>query len=379
MLLHFVSDIVKEIKSISGRILLMKTYKRIVATMFVLALILPTITVSAQTAEPRSAAITFTTPTPNPVVVGNEIVFDLVISTANIDPGVSGADIYLQYYSTFVDVPPSPNSVAEAKPDFFGVSNVSVNEITQCPSTASPTPTPSPTSNPVVKCVHLVVAGPPQITHSGAIASFHFRAIAAGTTCFSVAQSTLADANGFPTGANISGQQCVTVINPPKKITGTVLRQGTPALPSGGGTLSCFIVGVAVADKAGGAGPTSDVNGQFTLDNLPNGTYTLFAFYPGYLASGKTITITDSSPLVISAGTTTLRGGDVNGDNVINILDIGSIIGKFGQKASGVGSSTPANCNVTDDPADINDDGLVNISDLAIAAGNWQNSGPKPW
>lgn len=359
----------------------MKTYRWIVVTVLVLILVLPAMAVGAQTQTPpplRSATISITSPTPNSVMVGSEVSFDLVISTTNIDPGVSGADIYLQYYSTFMDVPASPNSIAEAKPDFFGASNVSVNEVIQCPSTASPTPTPSPTSYPDAKCVHLVVAGPPQVTHSGAVAGFHFKGKAAGTACFSVVQSTLADANGFQVSHTAAQTQCVTVTNPLKKITGTGLRQGTPANPSGGGTLSCLVVGATAVGKPGWAGTIIDANGNFTLDNLPNGTYTLSAYYAGYLASEKIITITDGSPPVISAGITSLRGGEVNGDNVINILDIGAIISKFGKTGLAVGSAS-ANCSVTDEPTDINDDGQVNISDLAIAAGNWNKAGSTPW
>jgi hypothetical protein len=337
----------------------MKTYKRIVAIMFVLALILPTITVSAQTA-PRSAAITFTTPTPNPVVVGSEVVFDLVISTTNVDPGVSGADIYVKYNSALVGSPASPTAAfAEVLPDFFGASNFSVNEVTQCPGSTD-------------SCIHLVLAGPPQVTHSGVAARFHFRGLAEGNACFSVVQSTLADANGFQVSHTIPQERCVTV-RYISNATGTVLRQGMPANPNpGGGTLACSEV------TANGVTVKTDVSGKFTLTNLPTGTYAVRATYPGYLASEKTITVTTGSLSPIEVGTTTLRGGDVNNDAKINILDIGTITGKFGKAGFAVGSASAA-CNVADEPADINDDGQVNISDLAIAAGNWVKTGPTPW
>jgi hypothetical protein len=73
-----------------------------------------------------------------------------------------------------------------------------------------------------------------------------------------------------------------------------------------------------------------------------------------------------------------LRGGDVNADKAINILDIGAIISKFSSTGVNVRSDL-ADCTDADEPADINDDGNINISDLAIAAGNWGRTGPTPW
>jgi hypothetical protein len=119
----------------------------------------------------------------------------------------------------------------------------------------------------------------------------------------------------------------------------------------------------------------TDNTGKFIVNDmpLPPGTYTLRAIYPGYLASEKTITITAASVSPIDAGTATLRGGDVNSDSQINILDVGLITGKFGQTGLAVGSAL-LDCSVKDEPADINDDGQINISDLAITAGNWSAS-----
>jgi hypothetical protein len=88
--------------------------------------------------------------------------------------------------------------------------------------------------------------------------------------------------------------------------------------------------------------------------------------------------VVTNSTLTLDFGTVTLRGGDVNGDNAINILDIGAIISRFGRTGAAVRSSNPA-CTISDDPADINDDGIINISDLAIAAGNWGLVGPRDW
>ena len=349
----------------------MKTYRWIVVTVLVLSLGIPAMAASAatpdQTAAPRSASISLTPPLPNPALTGGDITFDLVINVANIDPGVSGADVYLGYNPALVMPPTTPNGAAEVLPDFFGTSTININEVlpaAQCPGAASP-------------CVHLVLAGPAQITHNGVAARFHFRGVAEGSACFVVLQSTLADANGFQVTHVAAQQQCVPV-QFRGSVSGVVQRQGVPGNPNtGGGTPACSSV---TATGAASFGPVNtDNNGGFTLTNLAIGTYTIRAVYPGYLASEKTgVNIATGSSATINLGTTSLRGGDVNGDNAINILDIGAIISKFGRTGIAVKSAS-ANCSVTDEPVDINDDGSVNISDLAIAAGNWGSVGPKLW
>jgi len=340
----------------------MKIYRWFLMTVIALTLVFPSMTAGA-----ASAAISLTAPLPNPGVLGGDVNFDLMINVSGIDPGVAGAEIYIGYNPTFVSPPATPNGAAEALPDFFGVSTVNINEVlpaAQCPGGNSP-------------CVHLVVAGPAQITQNGVAARFHFRALAEGSACFTVLQSTLVNANGFTVTHTPASQQCVPLIFR-VTATGVVQRQGVPASPNaGGGTLICSVV---TATGTSSLGPVlTDVTGTFTLPNLQIGTYTIRATYPGYLASEKTgISIAAGNPTTLNIGTTILRGGDVNGDNAINILDIGSIISKFGQTGAAVRSAS-AGCIVTDEPADINDDGLINISDLAITAGNWGIVGPRPW
>jgi hypothetical protein len=90
------------------------------------------------------------------------------------------------------------------------------------------------------------------------------------------------------------------------------------------------------------------------------------ASYNGYLKTQKTNVYVVGA--TVSLGSTELKGGDINGDNNINILDIVSIISKYG--TTGWAASQPA---------DINDDGNVNIFDLTIAAGNFGRYGPVNW
>ena len=60
----------------------------------------------------------------------------------------------------------------------------------------------------------------------------------------------------------------------------------------------------------------------------------------------------------------TLPGGDRDGNDTINIVDISGIATDFGTTAPG---------------SDINADGTVNIVDLAGAASNFGQSSPVPW
>ena len=352
----------------------MKAYRWIVITVLVLSLGFQATTVNAAPLQAGSASLTLTSSALNPVMIGGEIAFDLSVSVANVTPGVAGIDLYLSYDPTLVAPPDTPGAAAaEVLPDFFGVSNFSINEVlSTCPvGAAGP-------------CVHLVLAGPPQTYQSGVAARFHFRALAVGPAgspgaCFVVAQSNMVDANGFQVAHTPAQQLCRPIQG--RDTTGVIQRQGVPGIPNaGGGTLACSNV---TATGTWPFGPVqTNVSGNFTLSNLPNGTYTLRAVYPGYLPAVKTGVVIANNALAMDVGTTTLRGGDVNGDGVVNILDIGAIISKFGRPKPGlpvlVRSATPASCGA-DEAADINDDGLVNISDLAIAAGNWGLVGPTNW
>jgi hypothetical protein len=126
-------------------------------------------------------------------------------------------------------------------------------------------------------------------------------------------------------------------------------------------------------------GPThTDAGGGYNFINLPVGTYLFRAAYPGYLTSEKNGVNVSTNVPAIDAGATTLRGGDVNGDNAINILDVATILSKFGLSGVAVRSAS-ADCSGPDEAFDINDDGLINVSDLAITAGNWGKVGPTAW
>lgn len=100
---------------------------------------------------------------------------------------------------------------------------------------------------------------------------------------------------------------------------------------------------------------TTKADGSFAITAADDQDFEcLRASHPGYLSAQQ------SFPGQ-SLGSFTLPGGDANGDQVVDILDLAMI----------------ATLYRTDDPTgDINGDGLVNIFDLVITASNYQERGP---
>ncbi|MEZ4639989.1 MAG: cohesin domain-containing protein [Caldilineaceae bacterium] len=128
--------------------------------------------------------------------------------------------------------------------------------------------------------------------------------------------------------------------------------------------------GLQLEVKPTGAGnvlyDTSVAAGRLEILNVPAGAYQARVSAPKYLAAIQDFTVpttlseydlnavngTPASGLILG-----LRGGDINGDDQINIQDLVLIGVNFGSTTV----LTP----------DINGDGIVNIQDLAIAAGNF--------
>jgi len=139
-----------------------------------------------------------------------------------------------------------------------------------------------------------------------------------------------------------------------------VNRQGVSA-GLGGATLTALSVGGAVITET-----VTSADGAFSLSVPQGGTYTVQARYPGYMTAQRNdVYVVGAS---VDIGATTLRGGDINGDNCVNIFDMVMIASVFG--TSGF---SPL------DPKDINDDGVVNIFDLTVAASNFGRCGVTTW
>ena len=101
---------------------------------------------------------------------------------------------------------------------------------------------------------------------------------------------------------------------------------------------------------------TTGPDGHFelTVQLLAGSQPCLQVTHPGYLAG-------QHNAASGNLGVITLPGGDVTGDNAVDIFDLAYIASRY---------------NGTDPSADLNADGLVDIFDLTMAAGNYNRDGP---
>ena len=103
---------------------------------------------------------------------------------------------------------------------------------------------------------------------------------------------------------------------------------------------------------------TTDLAGYFFIEDTANKTFRcLLAVQRGYLSGVQSFPKSN-------LGTLTLPGGDISGDNVVDIFDIAYIGSHYGDNNRLV---------------DINGDGVVSIFDLVITASNYGLRGPVRW
>jgi len=285
--------------------------------------------------------------------------------------GVLGVEIWVNFDPTVVSVydfdgNESNGVQVEVKDGFFdGDLVVVANEVfIDTPSI------PHPTECDTQACVHVAAShtggSGAVINGTGPVATITWVGLAPGSPAFGIPVveggvapgSLLADSDGDP--ITIDGISVPEVaVTYPGDIEGAVQRQGTRTDNEG--------VEITVMEDGGIVASTSTItDGTFSLEVPIGGTYSVDASYPGYLHAQKSAVYVVGT--TVDVGATKLVGGDVNDDNCINILDIVSIIGKFGE------SELPAS-----DSEDINDDGTINIFDLTISAGNFGRCGPTPW
>jgi hypothetical protein len=138
---------------------------------------------------------------------------------------------------------------------------------------------------------------------------------------------------------------------PKSTLSGRVLLQGR-ANPSGASVFlspgAFFEIGPYVALSQNLPG----INLRF--DQVVNDTYTLNTGLDGYLNPALQVTLTAD----LTLPPLHLLGGDVNGDDRVDTTDLDAIRAAFGSPGAGIA-------------ADINGDGVVNLQDLALAAGNF--------
>jgi len=116
------------------------------------------------------------------------------------------------------------------------------------------------------------------------------------------------------------------------------------------------------ADSSPAGSVTANLDGTFSL-TAPAGSYTVFATASGYLSAQASVTLTDGSTTTMP--TISLLAGDIDNNNVIDQFDAMTI-------GMSYNSSTPT-------AADLNNDGVINVLDLELLAGNYRETGPVLW
>ena len=104
----------------------------------------------------------------------------------------------------------------------------------------------------------------------------------------------------------------------------------------------------------------TDIQGLFHF--MAHGVLTVTARMYGYLDAQATVEVASGGS--VDLGPTTLYGGEVVQDGLIDILDLAYLGARF---------------HTDDLSADINGDGVVDILDLVLAAANFMMSGPTAW
>jgi hypothetical protein len=192
-----------------------------------------------------------------------------------------------------------------------------------------------------------------------AIATITWRGLASGETAVA-GNALMSDPEGYAITVDTSVPGTVVVDELVGCIIGSVQLQGR--YDHSGATVVAEKGGVVVASA------TTDASGNFTLENLAPDTYEVYARMYGYLDSLKGSGVQVVAGECTDIGATKLLGGDVapqpEPDNTIDINDISYIAFRF---------------RGADMSADVNGDSVVNILDLTMAAANFGRTGPTLW
>lgn len=188
----------------------------------------------------------------------------------------------------------------------------------------------------------------PAFSGSGSLVEITWQRRALGQVQVKLDELVLMDLNGRPLPFNQEIKDEALMINAGFALHGQVSLQGRDDWSD---------IRVNMADQK----TQTDAEGRFEMGTA--GSYHLTLTTPGYLSAQAEGDLNDLSEAqeMIDLGSITLPGGDVTGDNLIDIFDLALIGSRYGRN---------------DPLADINGDGLVDIFDLALTAANYNRQGP---
>jgi hypothetical protein len=107
----------------------------------------------------------------------------------------------------------------------------------------------------------------------------------------------------------------------------------------------------------------TDVDGNFDIESVFTGLQEVTADAPGYLSSVCSNVNVAAPQTVLNP--VTLLGGDINSDDLIDIVDAATAGTNFGQTGP--------------NPADITLDEIVDIFDIVLVSVNYGETGPQVW
>lgn len=153
----------------------------------------------------------------------------------------------------------------------------------------------------------------------GVIATIEFMCgVISDTFPITITESILSDPDGTPITHSVQHGQIRCIDN-----VFTIIGQAVPQAHS------ADAIGVEVC-LDGGECVTTGADGSFSFTALADESHTVTADFEAHLLSQST-GITGSVGDVVDIGETTLHAGDLNGDGVINILDLVMVGGHFNE------------------------------------------------
>jgi hypothetical protein len=189
----------------------------------------------------------------------------------------------------------------------------------------------------------------PPFAGSGTVAEITVRGLADGVSPLVLLDAKLANSEGQPIDA-LTEDSSITVECQTAVLGYAYLESRT------------VHDGITVTLEGAGLSTTTDANGAYAINGVPSGTYTVTFEYDEFLdVEVGGVVVVDG--LITELCGYTLLAGDLNDDEVVDILDLSLCASEFG-------STSP--------DADVNADGIVDIYDLVLIGKNFKLASPQP-
>ncbi len=205
-------------------------------------------------------------------------------------------------------------------------------------------------------------------TQSGAVFTFSLTGLQAGQTAIdcrarvSRGDGILTSITSVATSLTVMGSSSTTNSLSSAPAPDLVTAPSSPVLYGQVLASKPLTISLYSSDNSLAATVTADTNGTFSM-TAPAGTYTVVASASGFLNAQGIATLIDgetsAKPIV------SLLAGDIDGNSVIDSYDAITI---------GMSYNT-----AVPNAADLNNDGLINVLDLELLAGNYLRSGSLDW